>query len=264
MFEDALDPLPVSGVLLDVDGVLRVGDALIPGAVEAIATLRERGFGLRFLTNTSVRSRASLLKNLVGLGLPIDESELFTAPTAAARYLRASGKKRIFLLVKGDVVDDFSDFERADADVDAVVIGGAEEGFNYANLNHAFQLIRAGAELIAIHRNLSWQTSQGLWLDAGAFVAGLELATGVRAITLGKPSPAFFAQALDDLGLPAAAALVVGDDVDSDIVGGQGVGARTALVRAGKFRPPDLARLAQPPDLVLESISDLNGVIRRT
>jgi HAD superfamily hydrolase (TIGR01458 family) len=259
---DPHEPLAVSGVLLDVDGVLRVDDQIIPGAIEAVRHLRDRGFGVRFLTNTSVRSRASLWTNLVGLGLPIDESELFTAPVATAAYLRETGKKRIFLLVKGDVVDDFADFERGDSAVDAVVIGGAEEQFTYKNLNLAFRLILDGAELVAIHRNTSWRTGRGLQLDAGAFVAGLELAAGVAAKVLGKPSPAFFRLATTDLGIPVSAALVVGDDAQSDIAGGQAAGARTALVRTGKFRPPDLATLSRPPDLMLDSIADLPASIR--
>src|SRR5579859_1405577 len=98
--------LPVSACLIDVDGVLRVDDTVIPGAPETIATLRARGFLLRFITNTSVRSRASLLANLTSLGLAIGTDELYSAPVATAAYLRASGIRRIFLLVKGDVVDE--------------------------------------------------------------------------------------------------------------------------------------------------------------
>lgn len=257
------DVVAISGLLIDVDGVLRIDDQVIPGASEVIRDLHERGFGVRFLTNTSVRSRASLWKNLVGIGLPIDEDELFTAPTATAAYLRLTGKKRIFLMVKGDVVDDFRDFVLADQRVDAVVIGGAEEGFTYENLNRAFGLILSGAELVAIHRNLAWRTSRGLQLDAGAYVAGLERAAGVKAMVAGKPSPAFFDLALRDLGIPAVSALMVGDDVDSDIQGGQSIGARTALVRTGKFRTSDLTRLIRPPDLLLDSIADVPTHVRR-
>lgn len=251
-------------LLLDVDGVLRIDEHVIPGAIESIERLRRQGFAIRFLTNTSVRSRASLWRNLTALGIPIAESELFTAPIATAAYLRAAGKRRIYLLVKGDVREDFSDFEVVDGNADAVVIGGAEEGFTYENLNRAFQLVLAGAELVAIHRNLAWQTSRGLQLDAGAFVAGLELATGVSSLVIGKPSPAFVQLALSDLAVSPTAALVVGDDVQSDIAGAQAAGCRSALVRTGKFRPRDLQALPRSPDLILDSIADLpDNVIRR-
>jgi HAD superfamily hydrolase (TIGR01458 family) len=255
--------IEVDGLLIDVDGVLRVDDVVIPGAVEALATLRERGFRHRFLTNASVRSRASLHRNLVGLGLPIDQAELFTAPVATARYLRETGKRRIFLLVKGDVVEDFAEFELADDGVEAVVIGGAEEGFTYERVNRAFQLVHGGAELVAIHRNASWQTAAGLQIDAGAYVAGLEYATHVTATLVGKPSPAFFALALADLGLAAGRVLVVGDDLDADVAGGQQIGAFTSLVRTGKFRPRDLERATRHPDLVLDSIAELPDRVAR-
>jgi HAD superfamily hydrolase (TIGR01458 family) len=249
--------LAVTGCLVDVDGVLRVDDWLIPGAAAAIATLRARGFVLRFVTNTSVRSRASLRENLQSLGLSIGDDELFTAPVATAAYLRARGYRRLFLLVKGDVVDDFADFDLVSSNVEAVVIGGAEEGFTYDAINRAFRLLLDGAELVAIHRNLAWQTLQGLQIDAGAYVAALEAASGVKATLVGKPAARIFEEALESLSLPATSAVVVGDDIGSDIRGGQQIGARTVLVRTGKFRPGDLERSDLHPDLVIDSIADL-------
>jgi HAD superfamily hydrolase (TIGR01458 family) len=259
--------LQISGLLIDVDGVLRVDDEPIPGAIQSVAELRRMGFPLRFLTNTSVRSRASLHRNLAAIGLPIPEGELFTAPVATAAYLRETGKRRIYLLVKGDVVDEFRDFEIVGdgepGGVDAVVVGGAEENFTYERINRAFQLVHGGAALVAIHRNGSWQTARGLQIDAGAYVAGLEYATGTSATVIGKPSPAFFQLALEDLGIAAADALVVGDDAQADIVGGQRLGAQTALVRTGKFREADLSRLSIAPDLVLGSIAELPVNVKR-
>ncbi len=251
------DRLIVAAALVDVDGVLRVDDQLIPGAAEAIATLRGRGFGLRFVTNTSVRSRASLHGNLVSLGLPMDVGEIFTAPVATAAYLRSRGHRRIFLLVKGDVVDEFADFEIASTEVDAVVVGGAEEGFTYDAVNRAFQLVIEGAELVAIQRNLSWQTQRGLQIDAGAYVAALEAATRTTATLVGKPSARIFEEALADLGVTPSNAVVIGDDLDADIRGGRELGAKTVLVRTGKFRPGDLARDDIRADLVIASVADL-------
>ncbi len=256
-------PLVVEGLLVDIDGVLRVDDTVIPGAAEALALLRSRGFALRFLTNTSVRSRASLHQNLVSLGLPVRLEELFTAPVATAAYLRATGRRRIFLLIKGDVVDDFQDFERVNAGAEAVVVGGAEEEFTYQNVNRAFQLLLAGAELVAIHRNRFWQTAHGPWIDAGAYVAGLEYAAGVPATLIGKPSRHLFDLARADLGLRPEQILVVGDDLESDVGGGRRLGARTALVQTGKFRPSDLTRDDLRPDLVLRSIAALPAAVRR-
>jgi HAD superfamily hydrolase (TIGR01458 family) len=259
-----VEKLEVSGLLLDVDGVLRIDDTPIPGASEALGRLRPAGFGLRFITNTSVRSRASLLRNLNGLDLGIREGELFTAAVATAQYLRAAGLRRVFLLVKGDVVEEFADFELTDRDAEAVVVGGAEEQFTYEKMNRAFQLVDAGAQLVAIHQNRWWMTERGPWLDAGAYVAALEYATGRTATLIGKPSTKFFELAVRDLGLPAARILVVGDDINADVGGGHAAGCRTALVRTGKFRPSDLEHAVVAPDLLLGSIADVPGwVIRR-
>jgi HAD superfamily hydrolase (TIGR01458 family) len=180
--------LPVRA-LIDVDGVLRIDDEPIPGAAAALAALRARGFGLRFVTNTSVRSRHGLAQNLQAIGLPIREAELFTAPVATAAYLRRARRRRLFLLVKGDVGEDFAEFDRVTSAADAVVVGGAEEEFTYANVNLAFQLVVAGAELVAIHRDGAWQTTRGLQLDAGAYVAAIEYATGVRATLIAGSRP---------------------------------------------------------------------------
>jgi HAD superfamily hydrolase (TIGR01458 family) len=248
--------LPVRALLIDVDGVLRIDDEPIPGAAAALAALRARGFGLRFVTNTSVRSRHGLAQNLQAIGLPIREAELFTAPVATAAYLRRARRRRLFLLVKGDVGEDFAEFDRVTSAADAVVVGGAEEEFTYANVNLAFQLVVAGAELVAIHRDGAWQTTRGLQLDAGAYVAAIEYATGVRATLIGKPSPALFQLALADLGCPPEAALVVGDGLRSDIGGGQAIGARTVLVRTGRFRPADLTGEIRP-DRIVASIATL-------
>ena len=118
----------------------------------------------------------------------------------------------------------------------------AEPGLQLHELARAFAEIQLGAELFCLHKNRWWQTSRGLLLDAGAFVAGLEYATGVEATVLGKPSPAYFAAALDVLGAELELTWLVGDDAESDVRSAQLFGMRTALVRTGKFRPDTLER----------------------
>jgi HAD superfamily hydrolase (TIGR01458 family) len=146
---------------------------------------------------------------------------------------------------------------------DAVLVGGADETpetnrvFSYMNLARAFAELDAGAELYCLHRNRWWQTSRGPLLDAGAFVAGLEYAAEVVATVLGKPSPAYFGAALEALDADPDQAWIVGDDLDSDVAGGQQAGLRTVLVRTGKFREDALSRARIAPDVVLDSLADL-------
>jgi HAD superfamily hydrolase (TIGR01458 family) len=141
------------------------------------------------------------------------------------------------------------------------VLGGAYDGFTYATLNGVFRRLMEHARLIGMHRNLYWLTSGGLQLDAGAFISGLEEATGRKAVICGKPTKPYFDSALTVLGVPAERAVMVGDDIVSDVQGAQQAGIRGALVKTGKFLPGDLDKVPNPPDLVLDTIADLPSVL---
>ena len=151
------------------------------------------------------------------------------------------------------VVPDLEGLELVGEGAEAVLVGGCDETvepnqvFRYMNLARAFAEIQLGAELYCLHKNRWWQTTRGPLLDAGAFVAGLEYATGVEAAVLGKPSAAYFAAALDALGAEPERTWLVGDDPESDIRGAQLFGMHTALVRTGKFRPDTLDGLDPRP-----------------
>jgi HAD superfamily hydrolase (TIGR01458 family) len=254
-------------ILLDIDGVLHVSGEAIPGAVEAVATLRGRAHSLRFVTNNSTRPRAVLAEELRALGFELDEAEIQTTPHAAARELAG---KRVCALVMAAVVADLEGLELVGHDAEAVLIGGCDETsepnqvFSYMNLGRAFTEIQAGADFYCLHKNRWWQTSRGPLLDAGAFVAGLEYATGVEATVLGKPSPAYFAAALDALDAEPELTWLVGDDIEADMRGGKAFGMRTALVRTGKFRPDTLDASNVVPDVVLSSIAQLPDWLERS
>ena len=255
-----IDSASMACILLDVDGVLHVSGVAIPGAQDAVARLRDAGHALRFVTNNSTRPRAQLTEELRGLGFDLTEDELQTPALAAARELRG---KRVFALVMSGVVPDLEGLELVGEGAEAVLVGGCDETvepnqvFRYMNLARAFAEIQLGAELYCLHKNRWWQTTRGPLLDAGAFVAGLEYATGVEAAVLGKPSAAYFAAALDALGAEPERTWLVGDDPESDIRGAQLFGMHTALVRTGKFRPDTLDGLDLTPDVVLSSVADL-------
>jgi HAD superfamily hydrolase (TIGR01458 family) len=253
-------------ILLDIDGVLHVSGQAIPGASEAVSRLRRDGHALRFVTNNSTRPRAKLAEELRALEIELDEDELQTTPGAAARELQG---KRVLALVMSAIVPDLDGIELVGHDADAVVIGGCDETtepnqvFSYMNLAGAFAEIIGGADFYCLHRNRWWQTSRGPMLDAGAFVAGLEYATGVEATVLGKPSPSYFAAALDALAAEPELTWMVTDDVESDVRGAQLFGMRTALVRTGKFRPDALDGVNAVPEVVLSSIAQLPDWLER-
>ena len=240
--------------------MLHVSGVAIPGAPGAVAELRSAGHALRFVTNNSTRPRAQLAQELRDVGFELEDDDIQTTARTAARELAG---KRVFALVMAGVVPDLEGLELVGEGAHAVLIGGCDETlepnqvFSYMNLARAFGEIQMGAELYCLHKSRWWQTSRGPLLDAGAFVAGLEYATGVEATVLGKPSPAYFASALDALGAAPELTWLVGDDAESDIRPAQLFGMRTALVRTGKFRPDTLDGIDLVPDVVLSSVADL-------
>ncbi|HXW98702.1 MAG TPA: TIGR01458 family HAD-type hydrolase [Methanomicrobiales archaeon] len=252
----------LQGLLLDLDGVLYVGDRPVAGAVEALAELRRRGYPVRFLSNSTRRSRASVADRLRGMGFPAEDGEILTPSVAAAAMLRKEGKSA-FLLTMGDASRDFEDagVRLNEERPDAVVVGDAGDRFTYNLLNRAMRMILEGAEIVALEKDRTWMGADGPMLSAGPFVAALEYATGTEALCIGKPSPGFFAAALDSLGIPASAAAMVGDDIETDVGGAQRWGIRGILVRTGKFREVTLAQSGIIPDLVIDSMSGLPDVL---
>jgi HAD superfamily hydrolase (TIGR01458 family) len=250
----------MAAILLDIDGVLHVSGDPIPGAAGALRRLRENGHRLRFVTNTTTRSRAQLAEELRANGFEIADDEVQTAAEAAARRLRG---KRVLALTMHALVHDLEGVELVGEGADAVLLGGADETpetnlvFSYMNLARAFGELEAGAELYCLHRNRWWQTKRGPMLDAGAFVAGLEYAAQMDAIVLGKPSAAYFEAACEALDADPALTWMIGDDLESDIVGAQGLGMRAVLVRTGKFRPDAVERSRITPDGIVSSLAHL-------
>jgi len=250
----------MAAILLDVDGVLYVSGSPIPGAASAVRRLREDGHRLRFVTNNTTRSRATLAEELNAMGIEVDAEELQTTPRAAARALAG---KRVLALTMPAIIEDLEGVQLCGESAEVVLIGGADETpetntvFSYMNLARAFAELDAGAELYCLHKNPWWQTSRGPLLDSGAFVAGLEYAAGVEATVLGKPSPTYFLAALEAVDGDPERTWMIGDDIEADIRGAQLHGMRTALVRTGKFRPDAVEQSGVMPDAILSSVADL-------
>jgi HAD superfamily hydrolase (TIGR01458 family) len=259
--------MDVDGLLLDIDGVLSISWEPIDGAIETLGWLREQRIPFRLITNTTTHPRDALAHTLREAGFMVDAAEIVTAVAATAGYLSTHhAEARVFLLSDGDARADLEGVTIVGPDepADVVVIGGASDDFTYATLNHVFGLLNAGAALIGMHRNMYWRTADGLQLDAGAYIAALEEATGTKATICGKPAPAYLYAALEMLGVAAARAAMVGDDVVNDVLGAQAIGMTGVLVRTGKFRAADLERDDGAPDHVIDSFADLPTLLKTT
>jgi HAD superfamily hydrolase (TIGR01458 family) len=245
------------GLVLDMEGVLHVGWVALPGAAGAVAALREQGRELAILTNTTGKTRAQIARRLGEMGIEFAAERIVTAASAAAEHLRREhAGAAVYALVERGGTGDLDGIDLVDdpARADVILVGGPDEGWSYPRLNAVFRALHEGRPLVAMQRNRWWPTAQGPALDAGLFVNGLEYAAQTTATVLGKPSPAIYRSACELLGVPPAEAMMVGDDLESDLPTAREIGMRTCLVRTGKGasfpRPVEV-------DLDLPALADL-------
>jgi HAD superfamily hydrolase (TIGR01458 family) len=269
----------VRAFLLDMDGVTVKAGKPIPGATEAIQELDRRRLPYRIVTNTSAISRETLSRWSAKLGTPIPADRFESALSATAAWTaRHFPDRPMYVLASDDAKREFSgqrllshsEASHPEAEVAAVIVGDSPEEASYDNMNRAFRLVMRGALLIGMHRNAWWLTADGPTLDSGAYVAGLEFASRQRATVIGKPSGAFFAQAVRDLRKEAGRDLarhdiaMVGDDVRTDIRAAQRAGLRGIFVTSGKHGLDDVEAAAaerggRRPDAIA---ADLAAVVR--
>jgi HAD superfamily hydrolase (TIGR01458 family) len=243
------DPRRIRGLLLDLDGVVHVRGEVLPGSLQAIAKLRTARLPFKFVTNTTRRPLARIVADVAALGLDVTRADVFT-PAALARDFLHHRNLSPFLVVHPDLREDFRDLPSGGAD--AVVVGDT-----YDLLNEAYRKILGGAPFLALAKNRNFRDQDGeLSLDVGAFVAGLEFASGREAIVLGKPAPTFFALALQGLGCAAEEAAMIGDDAEADVGGAMAAGLRGVLVRTGKYRAGDETHMKQPPTAMAEDLNE--------
>jgi HAD superfamily hydrolase (TIGR01458 family) len=240
-------------VLCDIGGVLYVGNRPIEGAIEAVERLKAR-YPLRFVTNTTQKTGAQVVKKLRDMGFDIEASEVMTALDMTKRFLEQNSSSAYFVLTNEATAffDDLRDLPKK-----YVVVGDARENFSFDILNNAFRMLNNGCELLAAAKNRSFlDEDDQLSMDAGGFVSALEYASAKTARIIGKPSREFYALACEAMGIAPHEALMIGDDIQSDILGAQQASLKTVLVQSGKFRPEDMQQ-GISPDLIVKSIADL-------
>ena len=250
------------GVLLDLDGVVYVGDEPVPGAAATVDWLAREGVPYSFVTNTTSRPRRAIVDKLAGLGITASTDRLLTPAVAAVAWLRRHDVVRPAVFAPGATAAEFAELEPLPDDAErgagAVVIGDLGDAWDFPTLNRALRLLMSDTDvpLVALGMTRYWRAEDGLRLDAGAFVRAMEYATGRTAVVLGKPDPAFYGTAVETLGVEADQVVMIGDDVHTDVGGAQQAGLTGVLVRTGKFSESDLTGDVSP-DAVLDSVADL-------
>jgi HAD superfamily hydrolase (TIGR01458 family) len=253
----------VRGFLIDLDGVLYVGDKEIEGARESIELLWDRNYRFRFVSNTTRKCRNTIAEQLSSMGFDIPVEYIFTPPLAAVACMKNAGKHHCYLLTTGDVYRDFEHEYICDtgSGVDFVIIGDAGDKLTYDSMNTAFRHLMNGADLIALEKDRYWMAPGGISLSAGPFVQALEFATGKTATIVGKPSKTFFNLALSDMGLCADQVAMIGDDILTDIGGARTMGIKGILVRTGKYRKNAADHSLVKPDCIIDSIAQLRDIL---
>ena len=247
-----------SGYLIDMDGVLYRGPQLIPGADYFLQQLRRRSVPFRLLTNNSQRTRRDVVAKLAHMGITVEEENIFTSAMATARFLAAQKPGgTAYVIGEGGLLTALhqNGYAVVDHEPDYVVVGEGRT-FNLELVESAVRMIMGGAKLIATNLDPNCPTQNGLRPGCGAMVAMLEIATGVKAFSVGKPSPVMMRAARKEMGLAADETTMIGDTMETDILGGVQLGYRTVLVLSGGTARTDLVRYAYRPDVVIESLAE--------
>lgn len=251
------------GYLIDMDGVLYRGSQLIPGSDEFINQLRKRDIPFRFLTNNSQRTRLDVVAKLKRMGIEVEEEHIFTCAMATARFLaKEKPGGTAFVIGEGGLLNalNMNGYAVVDHDPDYVVVGEGRT-FNLELVEAAVRMIEKGAKLIATNLDPNCPTQNGMRPGCGAMAAMLETATGVKAFSVGKPSPIMMRAARKELGLSTDETTMIGDTMETDILGGVQLGFHTILVLSGGTRLEDLGRYAYRPDVVVESLAEVTSIL---
>jgi len=247
------------GYLIDMDGVIYRGSQLIPGADRFIESLLEREIPFIFLTNNSQRTRRDVATKLSRMGIDVGEEHIFTCAMATARFLaHQKPNGTAYVIGEGGLLNALhrNGYSIVDHDPDYVVVGEGR-AINFEMIETAVRMVENGAKLIATNMDPNCPTQYGLRPGCGAIVAMVEAATGKQAFSVGKPSPIMMRAARKELGLTAAETTIVGDTMETDILGGVQMGYRTVLVLSGGTAKSDLKQYGFQPDIVVDSIADL-------
>jgi 4-nitrophenyl phosphatase len=249
----------IEAVILDLDGTVYAGEAAVPGAADFVSALKQKGLRLLFVTNRANRTPAEIRAQLVSQGIPCEEADILTSAQATARHV---GRGSVYCIGEDALRQELRQAGLTlTADDPEWVVVGFDREFNYDKLKTAANLIHAGAKYVATNPDAFLKTESGTVPGTGAIVNAVTTATGTEPTVVGKPEREIIDSALQRLGTAAEKALVVGDNVLTDVPAGAAAGARTALVLTGVSSRADVAAAPVQPTWVVEDYPQLLAVI---
>jgi 4-nitrophenyl phosphatase len=251
----------IQAAVLDLDGVLWRGPQVLPGVAEFFAFLRQQGIGYALATNNSTKTVQSYQERLAGIGVPTTPEQVITSAVATTEHVRRHYPPGTPVYVIGDVGIRQALAEagfREDPAEARLVVVGLDFGLTYDMLKTATLRIRAGADFIGTNGDLTFPLPDGIVPGNGSVLAALQAATGVKPLVIGKPEVAMFEVALARLGVEAGQAVMIGDRLETDILGAQRAGLQTILVLSGVVSEEQARESEIQADTVYEDVADLH------
>jgi len=256
--------VPPRGFLVDLDGVVYHGDRVIPGAPPFFRFLRERGIPFLLTTNNSTLLPGQYVEKVARMDIDVAESEVLASADATASYLRqqAPNGARVYVIGESGLKSAIEavGLTLAESEVEYVVVG-LDRDLNYQKLTTAVRLLRAGAAFVGPNPDTTLPVDDGIIPGAGSFHALLTAATGVRPLIIGKPEPTMLVIGAERLGLTPAETAIIGDRLDTDIVGGYRAGLQTLLVLTGVSTRAEATSAEVRPDWIFEDLPALQAAI---
>lgn len=246
-------------ILIDLDGVLKIGDSPARNANEFLNFINENKIPACILSNSTLRTgdqvKGFFSEHEIELKIPA-----ITAFDATLSFVKKNYKKvqvycREYLIHYFDGIIDNENPE-------AIVIGDIEDKWNYGIMNDIFKKVHDGADLVAMHKNKYWKPHGELLIDAGAFITGIEFSSGREAKLIGKPSPVYFNEALGKINSKTANGFfMIGDAIDNDILAAQEIGGNGILIYTGKTKFPIDNNLNVKPDFEAHSLKEVISIL---
>ncbi len=250
----------MKGWLLDMDGVLYRGNAPIPGALAFLEILRRRRIPYLLVTNHSCLTPSGFARKLARMGIRVPARRIYSSAEATAEWLAARGIRKVFLIGEEGLRVALRRHGIALARRAArCVVVGLDRRLDYDRLTEACRLIARGALFVGTNPDPSYPIEGGLAPECGALLAAIERVTGRKPVVMGKPEPAMFRQAARRLGVPIRQCSVIGDRLDTDILGARRAGARAILVLTGHTTRALLRRSPLRPDGVAATLGTISG-----
>ncbi len=249
--------------ICDMDGVIYHGHILLPGVIEFVDWMRKNGKQFLFLTNNSQASNRELKMKLARMGLDVDEENFYTASLATARFLSKQGATSAFVIGDAGLTNALYSVGISINDVDPeYVVVGETSNYNFSSIAKAINLVNNGAKLIGTNPDILTPTETGANPACKPLVAPIEMATGKKAYFIGKPNALMMRVAMDKLhqmNIHSSEVAMIGDNMETDIVGAVEGGLDPILVLSGVSTRESIKRFAYQPRLILNGVGDIVG-----